>query len=333
MLSGRREARRMNVGLAASAVLLLAVLGCGPNTKPGGDSPTPSGGAPATADLTGDIRIDGSSTVYLISAKAAEDFSEVAPRVKTSVVFTGTGTGFKRLAVGEIDIANASRAITESEIAKCQEAGVEYVEFQIAFDGIAVIVHKENDWVDCISVEQLKKIWEANSTVKTWADVDPAWPAEPIKLYGPGNESGTFDYFTEAINGKAKSGRPDYAASEDDNVLVTGVSGDKYALGYFGFAYYKDNAESIKLLGVKSDGDCVQPSVETVLNGTYTPLARPLFIYVNKASLKRPEVAAFVKFYLQEAEKIAAAVNYVPTPHDVISADQKKLDDILAEPK
>ena len=241
-------------------------------------------------------------------------FEELHSDVEVPVTITGTGTGFGRFAAGEIDINDASRRIKDSEKAKCEEGNIEYVELMVAMDGISVVVNKDNDFIDSITVAQLKKMWEPDSTVKKWKDIDPTWPDEDIKLFGPGRESGTFDYFTKAINGEEGATRDDYSSSGDDNQLVTGVSGDKYALGYFGYGYYEMSKDKLKLLKVSSTDDPaagVAPSPEVIQSGAYAPLARPVFIYVNKASLKRPEVAEFLTFYLGEGQEAIPKVGCV----------------------
>lgn len=276
---------------------------------------------------TESIRIDGSSTVFPISMAVAEDFRIDHPDSKVPVRASGTGGGMKQFSVGEIDICNASRYMTDSEKTACDQNKVEYVELTIAFDGLAVVVNPGNDWCDCISVEQLKNIWrpESDGSVTKWSDVNPDWPDEELKLYGPGTDSGTFDYFTEAVCGEARASRPDYTASENDNALVRGVVADKGALCYFGFAYYAENKDDLKLLGIKGDGECVVPNDETVRDGTYSPLSRPLLIYVNKKSLTRPEVAEFVKFYLANVDRLAKEVGYVPVTDDVAAANEELL--------
>ena len=280
------------------------------------------------------VRVDGSSTVYLITEAVAEEFRSEQPDVRSIVGFSGTGGGFKKLSAGEIDICDASRTIKDEERKACESNGVKYLELAVAYDGLSVVVNPENDWCDCLTVAQLKSIWQPESAVSKWSDLNPAWPDEAIELFGPGTDSGTFDYFTEVIVGEAKSSRPDYTASEDDNMLVTGVEGSQYALGYFGYAYYKENSKRLKLLGVDSgDGRCVQPSIETVRDGTYKPLSRPLFIYVNAASLKRPEVVSFVKFYLEQANTLAPEVGYVPLSDDAAAKSRKTFDEATAGAK
>jgi phosphate transport system substrate-binding protein len=298
-----RNAVAMMKGFALSA--LFAVAACA-----GGDS---GGAAGDYAGLAGTIDADGSSTVFPVTEAFAEDFGLATNGgVRVNVGQSGTGGGFKRFCAGETDISNASRPIQASEQEVCAQNGVEYVEFRVAIDGIAITVNPANDFADCLKVEELKRIWEPESTVKTWADVRAGWPAQPIRLYGPGTNSGTFDYFTEEVVGTARASRADYTASEDDNVLVQGVEGDPYALGYFGFAYYLENEAKLKALPVDGGNGCVAATPETIKTGTYSPLSRPLFIYVRKASLARPEVAAFIRFYLENAPTLVPQTGYVP---------------------
>lgn len=297
---------------------VLAGCGSGGNTTANTTTPAPSGAeTPAPAEnaskLTGTIKVDGSSTVFPITEAAAEEFRAVQPDVQVTVGVSGTGGGMKKFTAGEIDIADASRPIKDSEAAAAKEKGIDYVEIPVAYDGLSVVVNKENTFVDKFTVEELKKIWEPNSKVKLWSDVRPEWPKEEIKLYGPGTDSGTFEYFTEAIVGEAKKSRADYTASEDDNVLVQGIAGDKNSLGYFGYAYYEENADKLKLVPIDSgDGNAVLPSAESIKDGSYKPLSRPLFIYLNKASLQKPEVKEFAKFYIENAPDLVKSVFYVP---------------------
>ncbi len=271
------------------------------------------------------ITVDGSSTVYPITEAVAEEFRKSQPTVRVTVGFSGTGGGMKKFISGDIDICDASRAIKQSEREACQKAGVEYVQLEVAFDGLAVIVHPENDWCDGLTVAQLKELWRPESAVKKWSDLNPDWPAEEIKLYGPGTDSGTFDYFTEAIVGEGGASRADYTASEDDNVLVTGVKEDKYALGYFGYAYYAENKDKLKLLAIDGGKGFVKPSEATVRDGTYTPLSRPLYIYVRQSSLRRPEVTQFVRFYLDNVEHLAREVGYVPISAEAAEKNERVL--------
>ncbi|MEN2974786.1 MAG: PstS family phosphate ABC transporter substrate-binding protein [Candidatus Caldarchaeales archaeon] len=264
--------------------------------------------------LAGDIIIDGSSTVYPITEAAAEEFMKLHPNVKISVGISGTGGGFKRFVVGETDINDASRPITKSEAETAQKNGIEWIEIPIAIDGLAVVVNRQNDWVDCLTISELKKIWEPDSKVSKWSDIRPGWPSAPIILYGPGPDSGTFDYFTERVVGKAKSSRTDYVASEDDNVLVAGVEAEKYALGYFGYAYYPHAADRIRVVPIKDDkiagAECITPTDDTVRTYKY-PLSRPLFIYVNKkAWMEKPALREFVIFYVEKGDSLVRKVGY-----------------------
>jgi phosphate transport system substrate-binding protein len=263
------------------------------------------------AGLSGAVRADGSSTVFPITEAVAEEFQAANQAVRVTVGISGTGGGFKKFCAAETDISDASRPIKESELEACRANSVEPVELAVAYDGLAVLVNPQNNFATCLTVAELKRIWEPSSTVRTWKDVRPEWPAEEMKLYGPGTDSGTFDYFTEAIVGSEDASRPDYTASEDDNVLVQGIAGDPYALGYFGVAYYVENSDKLKLLGVDNGTGCVSPSFETVQSGQYAPLSRPLFIYVNRSSLQRPEVVAFLKYYMSHAATLVAQVGYI----------------------
>ncbi|MFN4260848.1 MAG: PstS family phosphate ABC transporter substrate-binding protein [Gemmataceae bacterium] len=267
------------------------------------------------------IKIDGSSTVYPVTEAVAEEFQKLKHnQIKVTVGISGTGGGFKKFTRGETDISDASRPILKSEMEEARKNGIEYVELPVCFDALTVAVNPKNDWVDYLTVEELKKIWEpeAQGKITHWNQIRPEWPNEKINLYGPGADSGTFDYFTEAVIGKAKSSRGDFTGSEDDNVLVQGVVGDRYALGYFGFAYYLPHQERLKAVPIQWSKNKVQepvmPSLETVLNGTYNPLSRPLFIYVNKQSAERPEVKEFVEFYLKNGAQLAQEVKYMPLP-------------------
>ena len=265
------------------------------------------------------VKIDGSSTVYPITEAVAEDFQKAKKGdVRVTVGISGTGGGFKKFCRGETDISGASRPILKKEMDACKQAGIQYIELPVAYDALTVVVNPQNTWLKQITVDELKKMWEpaAQQKVTKWSQVNPAWPDQALKLFGPGADSGTFDYFTEAVVGKAKSSRGDYTASEDDNVLVQGVARDKGALGYFGFAYYVENSKKLKAVPIveKAGKKPVLPSLETVKNGTYQPLARPVFIYVNAKSVDKPEVKEFVEFYLNQAPKLVKAVKYVPLP-------------------
>jgi phosphate transport system substrate-binding protein len=262
--------------------------------------------------LSGQISIDGSSTVYPISEAVAEEFMiEQGGGVRVTVGLSGTGGGFKRFCAGETEISDASRPIKDSEKQICTQNQVDYLELPVAYDGLTVAVNPKNTFVECLTVAELKKIWEPGSTVQRWSDIRAGFPNQPVKLYGPGTASGTFDYFTEAIVGKEDASRADYTASEDDNVLVQGVEGDASALGYFGYAYYVENKARLKEVAVDGGAGCVHPTEETVKTGTYTPLSRPLFIYVKRSALERPEVRAFVEYYIENARNLVGSVGYV----------------------
>ena len=267
----------------------------------------------------GVIRIDGSSTVYPVTEAVAEEYAKERGAAKVTVGVSGTGGGFKKFTRGEIDISDASRPILAKEMDEARKYGIEYIELPVAFDALTVVVNPQNTWAKNMTVAELKKIWapEAQGKIKSWKDVNPAWPDVPLKLFGPGTDSGTFDYFTEAVVGKAKSSRSDFTPSEDDNVLVQGVAGDKGALGYFGFAYYADNKDKLQAVAVDNGKGPVAPSEKAVLDGTYAPLSRPIFIYVNKKSLQRPEVRKFVNFYLSGAPDLTKKVKYVPLPDEI----------------
>lgn len=271
--------------------------------------------------LTGTVKADGSSTVGPITQAIAEEFNRENRNVNITVGISGTGGGFKKFTAGETDLSNASRKIKPEEVAKAKSNGIDIVELEVAYDGIAIVVNKENTWAKDLTADELKKMWEPDSKVKLWSDVRPEWPKEAIKFYSPGTDSGTFEYFTEAINKEAKKIRTDITASEDDNVLVTGVAGDKYAIGYFGLSYYEENMDKLNI--VKVNG--VEPSIETVKNGTYKPLSRPLYVYVNKKSLSRPEVKAFMEYYLDNAKNLVGDVGYIPLEDEKYEAGKNKL--------
>ncbi len=265
------------------------------------------------------VKVDGSSTVYPITEAVAEDFQKAKKNsVRVTVGISGTGGGFKKFCRGETDVSDASRPITKKEIEDCKAAGVEFLEFPVAYDSLTVVINPKNDWARNMTVAELKAIWEpaAQGKITNWKQVNPAWPDRPLKLYGPGADSGTFEYFTEAINGKSKATRGDYTASEDDNVLVQGVSRDVGGLGYFGFSYYTENKDKLGAVAIASEAGKVPvaPSLQTVIDGTYQPLARPVFIYVNAKSAERPEVKDFVEYYMKNGEKLVKEVKIVPLP-------------------
>ncbi|MEX0720907.1 MAG: PstS family phosphate ABC transporter substrate-binding protein [Balneolaceae bacterium] len=277
--------------------------------------------------LSGEIHIDGSSTVYPITEAVAEEFRKEAGNVRLSVGVSGSGGGFQKMVRGETDINNASREIKASEITLAEKNGIEYLQLSVAFDGLAVIVNPENDWVDYFTVEELNKIWrpEAQSEITLWSQIRDGWPDEEIHLYGPGVASGTYDYFTEVIVGESGSSRGDFTASEDDNVLVQGVATDKYALGFFGLAYFEENQDRLKLIGVDGgSGNAVKPSLKTVSDNTYTPLSRPLFIYVTNKAAQKKNVQSFVNFYLENAPQLAEDVGYIPMPDSAYQVQIEK---------
>jgi phosphate transport system substrate-binding protein len=263
------------------------------------------------------VKVDGSSTVYPITEAVAEEFQKAKKnQVKVTVGISGTGGGFKKFCRGETDVSDASRPISAKEMAACAEAGIKYVELPVAFDALTVVINPKNTWIKELKVEELKKMWEpaAQGKITRWNQVNPAWPDAPLKLFGPGADSGTFDYFTDAINGKEKSSRGDFTASEDDNVLVQGVSRDVNAIGYFGLAYYVENKDKLKAAPIVNKGAtrAVSPALETVMDGTYQPLARPIFIYVSDKAMQRAEVREFVEYYLKNAPTLVKEVGYVP---------------------
>jgi phosphate transport system substrate-binding protein len=277
-------------------------------------------GGVATAPLASAqvVKVDGSSTVFPITEAVAEDYQKATKgKAKVTVGISGTGGGFKKFCRGEIDVSNASRPILKKEMDDCKAAGIEYFELPVAFDALTVVVNPKNAFIKQLTVAEMKKMWEpgAQGKVTKWNQVNPAWPDAPMKLFGPGADSGTFDYFTEAVVGKSKSSRGDFTASEDDNVLVQGVSRDVNGLGYFGYAYYIENKDKLKAVPIVNEkGQPVEPSMDAVLKGTYSPLARPIFIYVNAKSLEKPEVKAFVEYYMKHGAKLAKEVKYVPLP-------------------
>lgn len=275
---------------------------------------------PTPGPIEGTILVDGSSTVAPITMAVAEEFQKQYPEVRVPVGISGTGGGFKKFCAGETDISDASRPIKASEAEECKKNGIEYIELPVAFDGLAVIVNPSNDFVSCMTVEELKKIWEpeAEGKVTNWKQVRADFPDRPLTLYGPGTDSGTYDYFTQAIVGKEGASRGDFTPSEDDNVLVQGIAGDPNALGFFGLAYYEENKDKLKLVAIDNGKGCVAPSLETVANSTYQPLSRPLFIYVNRARIdQKDEISAFVEFYLKNAKSLVGQVGYIPLTDEI----------------
>ena len=280
---------------------------------------------PAAMELKGTIEVDGSSTVFPVTEAVAEEFRKVHPGVQVNVGVSGTGGGFKRFVVGETDISDASRPIKAKESDAAMENGIKFIELKVGTDGLSVMVNPSNDYVECLTVDELKRIWEPGSTVKTWQDVRSEWPADEMRLYGPDTDSGTFDYFTEEIVGEARASRSDYTASADDNVLVQGIGGDRSAMGYFGYAYYAENKDKLKLVAVDSGNGCVTPTGETIESGEYKPLARPLFIYVSMKSLERPEVKSFVEFYMENGQQLVREVGYIAQAPEVYQQGLAKI--------
>jgi phosphate transport system substrate-binding protein len=317
-------------------VLTAAAAGCGRGDD---DEAEAGGGATATditeatteatEELSGDVAIDGSSTVGPLTTAAAAAYRSEQPNVNIEVGTSGTGGGFERFCAGETDISNASRPIDEEEeVPICQDAGIEYTEFQVGVDALTVVVNSENDWATCLTVDQLKTIWEpqAEGKVTKWNQVDPSFPDQALALAGPGTDSGTFDYFTDEINGEEGASRADYTASEDDNVIVQAVAGDKGGLGYFGYTYYEENQETLKAVEVDGGEGCVAPSVDTARDGSYTPLSRPLFIYVKNDALQRPEVRGFVEYFLTNSVQLAEDALFIPVPENVVQENLSKLE-------
>ena len=292
--------------------LLALFAGCGGGRGGDEDASGTTAAAGTVGGLSGRIQADGSSTVGPFTTAAAERFQKEQPDVQVTVGVSGTGGGFERFCRGETDLSNASRPIKDEEEQVCTDAGIEHVEFQVANDALTVVVNKDNDWVDCLTVDQLAKIWGPDSKVDSWNEIDSTFPDEQLSLFGPGTDSGTFDYFTAEINGEEGASRSDYAASEDDNTVVTGVSGEKGGLGYFGFSYFEENQDELKAVEIDGGDGCVAPSVATAQDGTYTPLSRPLYIYVKKEALARPEVEAFLRYVLENETAISEAAQFVP---------------------
>lgn len=306
--------------LILGTVVVLGLASCGGNTEKN-ETTTDQ------AALTGEIKIDGSSTVYPITEAVAEEFRATNPDVQVTIGSSGTGAGFKKFIRNEISIADASRGIKDEEATSCKEAAIDYTEIMIAYDGLAIITNKENTWLTNITIDELKKIWEpaAQGVIKKWNQINPTWPNQEIHLYGPSTAHGTYDYFTEAINGKSGASRGDFTACADYNVLVQGVSTDKYALGYVGLAYVEENLDKLKLIAVDGGNGAITPTAETVGNSTYTPLSRPLFIYINNSALAKAEVKSFVEFYIDNAATLAKEVGYVALPTEKYTEQKSKL--------
>ena len=345
-LLGMNPMRRMVWGWVVLAGLCVQV-GC--ETKPVGTGAAPSpaaptaGGTPATGTaasdqkLAGEIRIDGSSTVAPITAMIAEEFGNSHPDVEVPVGTSGTSGGFKKFVRGELDICDASRPISESEIAELQKNNIEWVELQVAIDGLSVCVNPKNDWCQAMTVAQLKALWAPDSKIKKWNEIDPSWPDREIKLYGADTDSGTFEYFTEVIVGKKKSSRADYQQNTEDNLLVQGVAADELALGYFGYTYYSTNPEKLRILPISNTenaADAVTPNLDTIRSGQYAPLSRPLYIYVSKSALAKPHVSAFLKFYLSDAgQKLVAEAKAVQMSDEQLKSARAVLDTALSPAK
>jgi phosphate transport system substrate-binding protein len=295
----------------AAVALVFAMAACGGQDQPAAGGEDGGNGK----NVSGEVVVDGSSTVQPLTAAAGELYAEQQPGVNVSVATSGTGGGFEKFCQGQTDISDASRPIEDDEKAACMKNGIEYTELRVATDALTVVTSSKNDFVDCLTVEELKTMWapESEGKVTKWNQVNPDFPAERLELYGPGTDSGTFDYFTDVINGEEGASRSDYNASEDDNVLVQGVSGSPKALGYFGYTYFEENADALKAIAIDSGDGCVKPSAETAGDGSYTPLARPLFIYVaNKSYTDKAQVSAFVDYYVANVSKVAEAAKYIP---------------------
>jgi len=295
----RRKQVASVIGL--SAVLTLTLAACG-----GANNASSADGE------SGSVRIDGSSTVYPLTAVAAEDFQIANPGVRVTVGSSGTGGGFEKFCRGETDANDASRPIKEDEIANCEASGIVFSPLTLAIDALTVVVNQDNDWATCLTTDQLAQVWGPDSTVSNWNEIDPAFPDEPIALFGPGTDSGTFDYFTEEINGESGASRTDFTPSEDDNVIVQGVSGSKGGLGYFGFSYFEENIDQLKAVAIDSGAGCIQPSVETARDGSYTPLSRPLYVYVSQPALENPAVLNFFQFFVDNNASIAESALFIP---------------------
>ena len=296
----------------------ISIIGCSSNTEVDGND----------NKLRGTIEIDGSSTVFPITQAVAEEFIAIHPDMRIPVGVSGTGGGFKRFTVGDTAISDASRPIKDEEERAAKENGISYTELTVAYDGISVIVHADNDWVECLTVEQINQMWNPDNPAKNWNEIDSSFPDTKISLYGPGTDSGTFDYFTDVINGDEGVSRADYVASEDDNVLVMGVSGDKNSLGYLGYSYYSENKDKLKVVKVDGGDGCIEPSMDTISGGSYSPLSRPVFIYVNNDEYNsRPELAAFIEFFLTEGAQYVSEVGYVPIGDANYSLELAKMTD------
>lgn len=323
---------------AYSATLLALLTGLaacgGGTTTTTADAPADGGTevAAAGAGVSGDVLIDGSSTVFPIAEAMSEEFSIANPETNVTVGVSGSGGGFKKFCAGETDISNASRPIKDKEVAACEEAGIEFIEVPIAFDGLTIVTNQDNDWAQCLTTEQLNVMWSPDSegSVDNWNQVDASFPDQALGLYGPGTDSGTFDYFTDEVNGEEGASRGDYTASEDDNVIVNGVTGDAGALGYFGYAYFEENSGSLKAVEIQNEaGECVAPSTETIADGSYNPMSRPLFFYVKKEAYdSKEQVKAFVDFMLDPGNgELIGDAGYVALPDDILGNSKARVDE------
>lgn len=329
------KARKMRYAYSATLLALLTSLAaCGGGTTTDTDTAdAPAGGADvASSGVSGDVLIDGSSTVFPIAEAMSEEFSIANPDVNVTVGVSGSGGGFKKFCAGETDISNASRPIKDEEVASCEEAGIEFIEVPVAFDGLTIVTNQENDWAQCLTIDQLNTMWSPDSEgqVANWNQVDPSFPDQALGLYGPGTDSGTFDYFTDEVNGEEGASRGDYTASEDDNVIVQGVTGDSGALGYFGYAYFEENSGSLKAIEIENEaGECVAPSRDTIADGSYNPMARPLFFYVKKEAYDTKEqVKAFVDFMLApENGELVADAGYVTLPDSILANSRSRVEE------
>lgn len=325
MRSNSRSVLLALAGLSLSVVMA----GCKPNDAEEG---TPNASGTSRGRGSSEVIVDGSSTVAPITTAVAEEFSRKNRNVRVGVGTSGTGGGFKKFINGEIDICDASRIISESEKEALKERGIEYIELKVGMDGITVVVNPENDWMENVSVDQLNKIWSEGSKITKWSEIDSSYPDEPLKLFGPDTDSGTFDYFTEEICGGTGASRSDYQQSADDNFLVTGVAGEKNAMGYFGFAYFVENKAKLKAVPVSNGGEPVMPNEQTIESGEYAPLSRPMFLYVTKSALKRPEVVDFLRFYFsEEGSGLVAETGYIKLSPEMQAEQVKTLEDAIAE--
>ena len=314
------------VPTALLTVAIFLVVACDESDKSKVDAKEIESSQSTSKALSGLIEIDGSSTVFPITQAVAEEFNKIHQEVQIPVGVSGTGGGMKRFTVGETSISDASRPIKDKEANATKENGIDFVEVTVAYDGLSIMVNLKNTWVECLTIEHLNKLWRPDNPVNKWNELDPSWPDKTINLYGPGTDSGTFDYFTDEVNGDEGVSRADFVASEDDNVLVIGIAGDKNALGYFGYAYYIENKDKLKIIPIDGGTGCITPSIDTIANGTYKPLSRPLFIYVNTDHLvNRTEVSAFLDFYLNEGRPLVAEVGYVPLPDAEYDEQIKKV--------